>query len=189
MRAILAAVVIAVFTGQGLWAGDWPQFRGPRGDGHSDAQNLPTTWGGFLEPPAWQVEIPGTGWSSPIVIDDRVWLTTAELTALANEPPAPKLTQNLGGQIEPLKAYATVSLSAIELDATSGKILRQLRLFTGEDPASIHSANTYASPTPVTDGERILLPFRISGHVCRFADNGTDCMAKAFCRPGYHRSR
>src|SRR3954471_20157089 len=64
-----------------LPAADWPQFRGPAGCGLAKTESLPLRWGGF-EPAAWQTEIPGHGWSSPVVIGDRIWLTTAEQTAL-----------------------------------------------------------------------------------------------------------
>ncbi len=165
MRAFLVTVVIAVFTCQSILAGDWPQFRGPGGDGHSKARNLPTTWGGFFDPPAWQTDIPGTGWSSPIVVGGRIWLTAAELTALSDEAQALKLAENPFREVEPFQAHATVSLLAIELDAASGKILRRLQLFSCEDPAPIHLTNTFASPTPVTDGERLYCHFGSLGIV------------------------
>ena len=165
MRAFFFTIVIAVFTDQAQLAGDWPQFRGPRGDGHSAAENLPTTWGGLFEPPAWQTDIPGTGWSSPVVVGDRIWLTAAELTALSAEEQALKLAENPFGEIEKFQAHATATLLAIELDAASGKMLRRIELFTCADPAPIHHANTYASPTPVTDGERLYCHYGSLGTV------------------------
>jgi hypothetical protein len=57
-------------------AGDWPQFRGPTGQGHSDEQGLPLTWS-ETKNVRWKVAIPGKGWSSPVVQADRIWLTTA----------------------------------------------------------------------------------------------------------------
>ncbi|MBW8867996.1 MAG: PQQ-binding-like beta-propeller repeat protein, partial [Acidobacteria bacterium] len=57
-------------------AEDWPQFRGPDGQGHSDAHGLPTEWGETRNI-TWKVPVPGRGWSSPVVADARVWLTTA----------------------------------------------------------------------------------------------------------------
>ncbi|MCX6915029.1 MAG: hypothetical protein NT167_18615, partial [Verrucomicrobia bacterium] len=55
---------------------DWPQFRGPHGDGTSAARNVPLTWSESNNI-AWKVAVPGRGHSSPVVIGDRVWLTTA----------------------------------------------------------------------------------------------------------------
>lgn len=60
---------------------DWPQFRGPQGDGHAASDRLPTVWNA-LRNIAWETELTGRGWSSPIVVGDRIWLTTAEQTAL-----------------------------------------------------------------------------------------------------------
>src|SRR5258706_866207 len=56
---------------------DWPQFRGPNGDGHSDATGLPVTWS-EKENVRWKTEIPGTGWSSPVVLGKQIWMTTAQ---------------------------------------------------------------------------------------------------------------
>ena len=172
MRASLVTFVLTVLCCRSLIANDWPQFRGPRGDGHAEARNLPTTWGGFLQPPAWQTDIPGTGWSSPIVVGDRIWLTSAELTALTAEAQEQKLAQNPFGKIERFQVHASVSLLAVELDATNGKTLRRLRLFSREDPAPIHFANSYASPTPVTDGNRLYCHFGSLGTVAVSLETG-----------------
>src|SRR6476660_1651491 len=57
-------------------APDWPQFRGPTGQGVSDEKGLPLTWS-ETKNVRWKVAIPGKGWSSPVVQGDRIWLTTA----------------------------------------------------------------------------------------------------------------
>src|SRR5947207_15271689 len=67
-----------------IHAADWPQFRGPSGDGASTATNLPMTWGG-PQGITWHAEIPGQGWSSPVVVGRRILLTTAGQTALTTE--------------------------------------------------------------------------------------------------------
>ena len=59
---------------------DWPQFRGPDGQGHADAKGLPLTWS-EKENIAWKVEVPGLGWSSPVIQGQRIWLTTASTTS------------------------------------------------------------------------------------------------------------
>src|SRR6476660_4043836 len=70
----LALVLLAVATSR---AGDaWPQFRGPDGQGHSDSIDVPFTWS-ESEHVGWKTEIPGQGWSSPVVLGKWVWLTTA----------------------------------------------------------------------------------------------------------------
>src|SRR5690242_14886928 len=57
-------------------AADWPQFRGPSGDGHAQARNLPIVWNETTNV-VWQAEIPGKGWSSPVLVANRLYLTTA----------------------------------------------------------------------------------------------------------------
>src|SRR5262245_27490417 len=138
-------LVVGVACGP-IVAADWPQFRGPRGDGTAEAQNLPTTWGGFGSI-AWQTEIPGRGWSSPIVVGDHVWLTAAEQTALTAEQREQKLASGVYRDFaEQFQAHASVTLYAAEFDVRTGKLLRNLELFTCNDPPPIHATNTYASP-------------------------------------------
>src|SRR5438093_10710274 len=78
--ACLAGSLIPGGTGrseEGLsCADDWPQFRGPDGQGHAAAAALPLTWS-EQENVAWKVAIPGLGWSSPVIQGGRIWLTTA----------------------------------------------------------------------------------------------------------------
>ena len=57
-------------------AEDWPEFRGPTGQGYSDERGLPLTWSETRNV-KWKVAIPGRGWSSPAIQGDRIWLTTA----------------------------------------------------------------------------------------------------------------
>jgi len=138
---------------------DWPQFRGPRGDGTAEARGLPTTWGGFHRP-AWQTELPGRGWSSPIVVGDRVWVTSAEELALPTADAERKLNEGLYRDFaEQFRASSSVTLLASELDAKTGKLLRTIELFSAENPPPIHATNTYASPTPVSDGTNVYCHF------------------------------
>jgi len=157
MRAVSLTFVLLCCTTAA--AGDWPQFRGPRGDGTADAKNLPTTWGGFGTI-AWQAEIPGRGWSSPIVLGERIWLTHAETTALTAQQREKRLSDSvLKDFAEQFQAHAAVTLYAAEFDAKSGELLRNIELFACEQPPPIHATNTYASPTPATDGERLYCHF------------------------------
>ncbi len=152
-------------------AADWPQFRGPAGDGCASAEDLPTSWGGLFEPVAWQTDIPGRGWSSPLIVGSRVWLTSAEQTALDEQLLTDKLERNPYG-IEPFQAHASVDLLAIELDLETGKTLRKILLRTVNDPAPIHATNSYASPTPVTDGQNLYCHFGSFGTLALSLENG-----------------
>lgn len=171
----MLASVLVVFP---AWAEDWPQFRGPKGDGHTSALQLPVAWGGF-DSFTWQAEIPGQGWSSPIVVGDRIWLTTAESTALPTASRERKLATSMYRDYrEQLQTHAAVSCLAVEISATSGELLRTIELFTCSDPPPIHASNTYASPTPASDGRRL---------VCHFGSLGTACLEMSSGKLLWHK--
>src|SRR5262249_36608393 len=120
-----------------VFAADWPQFRGPTGDGHYTGPKLPTEWGPDKNV-AWKVAIPGKGWSSPIVGKGMIYLTTA-------------VGQSNGDQ----------SLRAICVNTQSGKVEwnKEVLLANKTTAAKLHAKNSHASPTPTTDGERLYVHF------------------------------
>jgi outer membrane protein assembly factor BamB len=135
---------------------DWPQFRGPTGDGHAVAQHLPTTWSETAGV-VWKTELPGRGWSSPVVAGGKAWLTTAEETAYTQQQREAKFAANPHADM--LQTHAAVTLYALELDLESGKVLRRIELLTVDDPEPIHANNSYATPTPVLADGRLLCDF------------------------------
>ena len=100
-----------------------------------------------------------------MVVGQRIWLTSAEQTALNVDQLQKKLAESPYGQLD-FQTHAAVTMLAVELDATNGRIVRKLELFRGENPAPIHAMNSYASPTPVTDGKRLYCHFGSLGTVC-----------------------
>ena len=116
-------------------AADWPQFRGPDGQGSSNAGPVPVEWS-TTKNIAWRQPISGAGWSSPIIHRDRLYLTTALAPA--------------GGGDQ--------SLRTLCLDTHTGKVLWDSEVFSAA-PVAAHSKNSHASPTPVTDGDRIYVHF------------------------------
>jgi outer membrane protein assembly factor BamB len=122
-----------------LTSADWPQFRGPTGQGHSDEQDLPLNWSETTNV-RWKVAIPGRGWSSPVVHGDHIWLTTA--------------------------TEEGKSLRAISVDRNSGAILQNVEIFRLKSAKLANSKNSFASPTPVIDGERVYLHFGAFGTAC-----------------------
>ncbi|MEX2262017.1 MAG: PQQ-binding-like beta-propeller repeat protein [Bryobacteraceae bacterium] len=122
-----------------LLCGDWPQFRGPGGEGHSGEQGLPLKWSG-TENVVWKVALPGRGWSSPSIQGTEIWLTTATREGH--------------------------SLRAIAIHRESGKLLRDVEVFQVADPVPINGKNSHASPTPIVDGDRIYLHYGSSGTAC-----------------------
>src|SRR2546428_11423305 len=149
---IIAAVLLAGLNSLGapLPEGDWPQFRGPGARGVATSTNLPDHWSA-TENVAWKVEIPGSGWSSPIVWGDRVFLTTA-ISSGDSEPPKKGLY--IGGERRdaPRPQHEWKVLC---LDLPSGKVRWEKAVHQGEPPGPKHVKNTYASETPVADGERV----------------------------------
>ncbi len=148
----------------------WWQFRGPAA-GHVANSKVPTTWDGLLNKPLWQTMIPGKGWSSPIVIGDRIWLTTAEEQAMDADKAAERLDRLPKGAKD-IVADAAVTLLAIEVNAETGELLRRIELFERQDPQPIHVMNSYASATPATDGTRIVCHFGALGTACIDAQSG-----------------
>ena len=73
---LITFILLLLFLSTSILADDWPQFRGPSGQGYSDESGLPLTWS-ETKNVRWKVAIPGKGWSSPVIQGDRIWLTTA----------------------------------------------------------------------------------------------------------------
>jgi outer membrane protein assembly factor BamB len=139
-RALYACALALGFSLTSTFAADnWPQFRGPNGDGHSDAKGLPLTWS-ETNNVKWKTSIHDKGWSSPVVWGRQVWLTTAS---------------DEGRQ-----------LFAICVDRDSGKIVHDLKVFEIGGQPDIRKFNTYASPTPVIEEGRIYVTFGSAGTAC-----------------------
>ena len=125
---------------------DWPQFRGPTGQGHGVAQNLPVEFGPGKNL-AWKVTVPGKGWSSPVIVKGRVYLTTA-ITDRANR-------------------LAGLTLAALCLEAATGRVIWNHHVFiiNGRTPRK-HQKNSQASPTPLVAGNRLYVHFGPMGTAC-----------------------
>ena len=114
----------------------WPQFRGPDGNGIAANADLPITWAEGKNV-RWKTPIHGRAWSSPVILGNQIWMTTA--TPDGRE------------------------LSAVAVDPESGKIIYDLRLFRVETPQYAHPFNSYASPTPVLEPGRAYVTFGSPG--------------------------
>ena len=136
-------------------ADDWPEFRGPTAQGTSTATGLPTKWGP-AENVVWRTEIAGTGWSSPVVIGEKIYLTTAVSAGGGDAPDADR------------------SLRVICLSAGDGKIAWDKEVFAqkGSDAPKIHKKNSHASPTVIADEGKIYAHFGHQGTACLDAAGG-----------------
>jgi outer membrane protein assembly factor BamB len=143
---------------------NWPQFRGPAGDGHSDAVELPLTWS-ETENVAWKTAIEGRGWSSPVVWGDQIWLTTALETA-ASADEAKEALRQLGMPVPSPHVARSLTLKAVCVDRTSGRLQHEVTLFRVKKPTIICSVNSFASPTPVVERGRVYCDFGALGTAC-----------------------
>ncbi len=137
---ILSTLAAALTAFVAHAADEWPQFRGPDGQGHSDARNVPIEWSD-TQHVAWKTEIPGKGWSSPVLSKGKLYLTTA--------------LGEKGGD---------VTLSALCVDAKDGRILWNTEIFKPDSVASgvMHKKNSLASPSPIVTADRLYVHF---GHM------------------------
>ena len=117
-------------------AEDWPEFRGPTGQGHSSEHDVPLQWS-ESDNVLWKVPVPGRGWSTPVVAGGRVWLTTA--------------TEN--GR----------SLRALAFDVETGRELVNVEVIKLGDGALLNPKNSRASPTPIIEGDRVYVHFGADG--------------------------
>jgi outer membrane protein assembly factor BamB len=148
MKRLLCTTALWSLTACLLMGGtdQWPQFRGPGGDGLSQAKGLPLTWSETSHV-KWKTAIHGRAWSSPVLWDDQIWLSTA--TEDGRE------------------------LSALCLDRNTGAVVRDFKLFDVENPQFAHKFNTYASPTPVIEKDRVYITFGSPGTACIDITSGT----------------
>jgi outer membrane protein assembly factor BamB len=124
-------------------AQDWPQFRGPTGQGHSSESGLPLEWSESRNV-AWKVPVPGAGWSSPVVSGGRIWMTTAIDTG---NP----------------RTILQSSFRVLAYDAATGAELVNVEVFRTRDAPYINPKNNRAAPTPVLEGDRVYVHFGAEG--------------------------
>lgn len=134
-----ALIVLLSFVPLAAHGEDWPQFRGPDGQGHSSEPRFPVSWS-ETERIAWRTAIPGLGWSSPVVKGPQVWLTTA---------------------IE-----ETGTLKAVCLERDTGALLHDVVVFQAADLGRIAAENSHASPTAVLEDDRVYVHFGSHGTAC-----------------------
>jgi len=135
MSPLLSILIAAVVAR----AEDWPQFRGPAGDGHSRETGLPLEWSPTRNI-RWKTAIPGLGWSSPSISGDTIWLTTAAADGL--------------------------SLRLLAVDRKTGEIQQNIEVFRLDGSVPGHKKNSQASPTPIVDDDRVYVHFGSHGTAC-----------------------
>ena len=140
LTPVLLSLAVAVTR---VSAEDWPQFRGPTGQGHATERGLPLEWGESRNI-LWKTPVPGFGWSSPVVAGGKVWLTTVVETKEKRD-------------------RVSASLRALAFDVETGKELVNVEVFQIKDAGVINPKNSRASPTPIIDGDRVYVHFGADG--------------------------
>lgn len=141
MRSLLLLIALGYF-------GDWPQFRGPASDGHVTMDNVPVVWSDNTNI-VWRAPIDGLGWSSPVVVEGTIYLTTA----------VPK-----GNGL---------ALVAFALDASTGQRLWEREVRAVDSVPSIHAKNSHASPTPIVHDDSVFVHFGTLGTARLACKDGT----------------
>jgi outer membrane protein assembly factor BamB len=143
MRGVISGsfvVCLLFISTTGTKAGEnWPNFHGPANNNHSDAADLPLTWS-ETENVVWKTPIHDSGWSSPVIWGNQIWLTTAT---------------DDGKQS-----------FVLCVDRRNGKILHDFKLFDNENPEDIRKYNSFASPTPAIEAGRVYVHFGSYGTAC-----------------------
>jgi outer membrane protein assembly factor BamB len=134
MSKILLLIVLGLIS---VSAEDWPQFRGPTGQGHSTERGLPLEWSESRNV-IWKTPVQGLGWSSPIVAAGRVWMTAA--------------VKDRGA-----------SLRTLAFDVETGRQLLNVEVFRARHGEPLNIKNSLASPSPVVEGDRVYVHFGADG--------------------------
>jgi outer membrane protein assembly factor BamB len=160
----------------------WPQFRGPDAGVAADDSALPDTWS-ETENVAWKIDVPGRGWSSPVVWGDHVFITTAIGTRQAR-PAILETSAYLGRSTGGTMTRADVTRDTDEhrwmlydIDLQTGRVLWERVVHRAVPGQGVHLKNSYASETPVTDGQRVYVYLGYAG-LFAFNMDGTPAWAK-----------
>lgn len=176
--AVLICLLVRPCGGESPPA-NWPQFRGPRGDGVATAPAPPSSWS-ETQNIAWRAPMPGPGWSQPIVYNGVVYVTSA----VTKEPMRPK--NFLGGVIDPRSRPGnTADAPAVEIDfrltaysLSDGKELWRRSVAKTKPAIPIHPSNTYATETPVADEQSVYVYFGSIGEVAALTHAGEPLWSK-----------
>lgn len=140
MRFQLTTFVLLVFFAFSSLKADWPEFRGPLGNGHSSVKKVPLKWSNDSENISFRVPVAGLGWSSPSIIDNEIWITAAD--------------------------KSDNTLRAICLDLKSGKEIKNIVVFEKKSLGRVHSKNSHASPTVFIDNDLLYVHYGDFGTAC-----------------------
>lgn len=165
MSLVLPVFLLIVFGTVRAQSDHWPQWRGPFFNGMARG-DAPTEWSDTKNI-KWKAEIPGRGFSTPVIWGERIFLTTAIPTGKAAESPEPQPSpegRRAGGGAGPLVEHR---FDVLALDRKTGKILWQKTAKVATPHEGYHRAyGSFASNSPVTDGKYVYVSFGSRGIYC-----------------------
>ena len=151
--ALLGISVVAVAADPDVTS-NWPQWRGPQSQGIAAGKNLPSQWSAASNI-VWKAPLPGRGHSSPIIWGNTIFLTTAVEGDLIEGRPKGKTHKIPFDFVHPDAAGYDHKqiMKVLAVDAKSGSVLWEKTVYNGPTFDSAHRNGSFASPTPVTDGQ------------------------------------
>ena len=177
MKTRFVILVCFISIAQISLASDWREFRGPNGNGVSSQTGLPLHWN-ETKNIKWRCAVPGKGYSSPVVANGKVWLTTA-VEHEATDQQRDEILKDVEVKKRKQRAVAgKIELKAICVDLKMGQLERTISLTDLVNPDPIHKFNSFSSPTPCIDGDRIY---------CHFGTYGTWCISTTTGKVLWHR--
>ncbi len=147
----------------------WTQWRGPHASGHAHEGQYPTQWS-TRQNLLWKANLPGRGHSSAVHQKGKIWITSAIETPATEEEKQARLKTNEG--LSTVTVLSEVSLRALRVDPDTGKVLKNIEVIRKKQPQWVHHLNSYASPTPVIEDDRLYLHFGAYGNACIDAESG-----------------
>ncbi len=141
LKSMLMVLLFSTF----VMASNWPEFRGPNGDGRCEETSLPLTWSETSNV-TWKTAIHDQGWSSPVIWGDQIWMTTATKDGK--------------------------SLYAVCVDYKTGNLLHDIKVFDITEPQRKHPQNSYATSSPVIKDGRVYVHYGYAGTACIDTQSG-----------------
>ena len=147
----------------------WPQWRGPDASGHAFEGKFPSEWSANKNL-IWKTSLPGRGHSSAVHENGLIWITTAIETPASEKEKQERLKENDG--LSTVTVLSEVSLRALQVDPKTGKISQNIEVIRKKQPQWVHHLNSYASPSPVIEANRLYLHFGAYGNACLDSSSG-----------------
>lgn len=141
----------------------WPEWRGPGAQGHSQSKALPTMWS-ETSSVAWRTALPGRGHSTPVSDGKLLWMTCARETPASEAETKERLKANTGDQ--PVSVMNRITIHALGVDAETGSLRHDIELLVVDKPQWVHQLNSYASPSPTLSQERLYTSHGSFGAAC-----------------------